>query len=225
MVRERYQRELEELRQATVAMGEVVAERLKTGLSLLQNPDPEVVQALVAGDDEVDAQYLDIERRCVDLLALQQPVAGDLRLITASFKISTDIERIADLALNLGQYARDLHLNLQFLPDRDLFFQLGEQALTMLRDSLAAYRDRDAARAEAVVHADDRADRLFWQLTHHLIEHLMRTSRTCDAFPEGLATSAIGLLLAIRDLERVADHAVNIAARTVYMVEARSNHI
>ena len=225
MTREKYQQDLAALRAATLAMGRDAARKLTEAVALLRNPDAAIVRELVEGDDVIDRQYLDIERRCLDLLALQQPVAGDLRLIAASFKISTDIERVADLALNLGQYAQDLHANLRLLPRPQALFDLGQHAGRMIEDALGAYADQDADAALRVIHADDQADQAFWSLTHDLVAALMQTSRVSTGLPEDTATGIAGMLLAIRDLERAADHAVNIAARALYMAQGQSQYI
>ncbi len=225
MVRERYRQQLVELQAATVAMGHDAAQRLTEAVGLLRRPNEASIRRLMEGDDAIDSQYLEIERRCLDLFALQQPVAGDLRLIAASFKISTDIERVADLALNLAQYAQDLHVQLASLPDPEEFFELGRHAHRMLEDALRAYDLADADAALSVIHADAEADRTFWALTHGLVSALMRTCQLAAELPEDTASGTVGMILAIRDLERAADHAVNIAARTLYLVRGQSDYI
>lgn len=220
MVRESYRRQLDQLSDTVLSMGNLVASRLGKGLEALRRPDPELIEELFRGDDEVDQLYSEIERRCIDLLALQQPVAIDLRLITTAFKISTDIERVGDIAVNLGQYARNYHLNLKLLPHEELF-SIGDLVTTMVYESLKAFYDKDARRAEEVLELDDQVDRMFWDLVSRLIEDLL-SSRDQR---EEIVTGAVALLLSIRDLERVADHAVNIAARTIYMVESRADYI
>lgn len=224
MVRESYRNQLNELRDALLSMGNLVITRLKKGLEALKDPDPQLVEELFAGDDEIDARSLDIEQRCIDLLALQQPVAVDLRLIIATFKISTDIERIGDVAVNLGQYSRNYPLNLRLLPDERLF-QIADLVITMLYECLKAYYEQDVQAAEQVIELDDRVDRMFWDLISRLIRDLMGIHQEAPEQAEEIATGAVALLLSIRDLERVADHAVNIAARTVYLVESRADYI
>ena len=226
MVRESYRQQLAELSDTVLSMGNLVASRLGKGLEALRDPDPELIEELFLGDEEVDRLYSEIERRCIDLLALQQPVAVDLRLITASFKISTDIERVGDIAVNLGQYARNYHLNLKLLPHEELF-SIGDLVTTMFYECLKAYYDRDVSRAEEVIELDEQVDRMFWDLITQLIEDLLGSDSDSGAGDrrEEVVTGAVALLLSIRDLERVADHAVNIAARTIYMVESRSDYI
>jgi phosphate transport system protein len=220
MVRESYRRQLDELSDTVLSMGNLVASRLGKGLEALKRPDPELIAELFRGDEEVDRLYSEIERRCIDLLALQQPVAVDLRLITTAFKISTDIERVGDIAVNLGQYARNYHLNLKLLAHEQLF-SIGDLVTTMFYESLKAFYDRNARRAEEVLKLDDQVDRMFWDLVSRLIEDLLSSAD----HREEIVNGAVALLLSIRDLERVADHAVNIAARTIYMVESRADYI
>ncbi|MGQ9476927.1 MAG: phosphate signaling complex protein PhoU [Candidatus Bipolaricaulia bacterium] len=225
MVRESYRRQLDELSDKVLSMGNLVVARLRRGLEALKSPDPALIEELFRGDEEVDRLYAEIERQCIDLLALQQPVAVDLRLITTAFKISTDIERVGDIAVNLGQYARNYHLNLKLLAHEQLF-SISDMVTTMLYECLKAFYDRDARRAEEVLALDDQVDRMFWELVSQLIADLIG-SRDREVPPrrEELVMGAVALLLSIRDLERVADHAVNIAARTIYMVESRADYI
>ena len=107
MPRESYQEQLDALREDVLYMSEIVLERLRMGLDALERKDEDLAWGVIDGDDEVNGLYLDLERDCIDLLALQQPVAGDLRFIAASFKIITDLERVGDLATNLGEYTLD----------------------------------------------------------------------------------------------------------------------
>src|SRR6056297_3242280 len=106
MPREQYQTKLEALRDDVLYMSELVADRLRTALDALARHDATLGETVITGDAEVNELYLELEQQCTDLIALQQPVAGDLRFIAASFKIITDLERIGDLATNLGEYAQ-----------------------------------------------------------------------------------------------------------------------
>ena len=118
MPREGYQDQLDGLREDVLYMSEVVLERLRMGLEALAHKDEELAWEVIEGDDEINQLYLELEGDCIDLLALQQPVASDLRFIAASFKIITDLERIADLATNLGDYTLEAERDLY--PDVDI---------------------------------------------------------------------------------------------------------
>ena len=220
MPRNEYQAKLESLRDDVLYMSEVVAERLRMGLDALEQKDERLATEVIEGDGEVNRMYLDLEQDCIDLLALQQPVASDLRFVAASFKIITDLERIADLATNLGGYA--LNADRDVFPDVDVQ-RLGDYTLEMLDDAMAAYEEEDADRCFEVNGADDELDALCEAaselVVRDLIEHESEAGSPTDEDVETLMQDVSRLLLTVRDLERVGDHAVNIAARTLYMAE------
>ena len=221
MPRQSYQEQLADLRQNVLYMSEVVLERLRLGLSALEQKDDDLAWEVIDGDDEVNDLYLQLERDCMDLLALQQPVAGDLRFIAASFKIITDLERIADLAVNLGDYA--LEADRDVFPDVDIQ-GLGDRVQAMVEDAMAAYDAEDAEACFAIAERDDDVDAACTEASQVVVRDLIETQleegAEDEADIERLMTDVQRLLLTIRDLERVGDHAVNIAARTLYMVES-----
>jgi len=216
MARQDYQERLEALREDVLYMSELVAERLRGSLAALETKDDERAREIIEGDDEINELYLDLESDCVDLLALQQPVAGDLRLIASSFKIITDLERIGDLAVNLADYTIDAEYDV--FPEVDVQ-RIGDVTLEMLADAMEAYATEDADRCYAVAERDDHLDDLCAAASETVVRHLIDTERDEDEAVETLLADVSRLLLTIRDLERVGDHAVNIAARTLYMVE------
>ncbi|WP_159899884.1 phosphate signaling complex protein PhoU [Salinirussus salinus] len=217
MPREGYQERLAGLREDVLYMSEVVLERLRMGLDALQAKDEELAWEVIEGDDEVNALYLDLEGECIDLLALQQPVAGDLRFIAASFKIITDLERIADLATNLGDYTLDAERDVY--PDVDVQ-EIGEEVTRMVERSMEAYAEEDPDVCYEIADYDDRVDELCERASEAVARDLIeREDADSDEEVERLMRDVHRLLLTIRDLERVGDHAVNIAARTLYMVE------
>jgi len=217
MPRNEYQSKLSELRDDVLYMSEIVAEQLRAGLDALERKDEELAQEVIEGDREVNQMYLDLEGECVDLIALQQPVAGDLRFIAASFKIITDLERIADLATNLGSYAEEAEQDL--FPDVDVQ-RLGDFTLAMLDDAMTAYADEDTDLCYRVADDDDEMDDMCSAASELVVRDLLESDLLDeDQDAEDLMQDVSRLLLTIRDLERVGDHAVNIAARTLYMVE------
>jgi phosphate transport system protein len=217
MPRVAYQDQLDSLREDVLYMSEVVLERLRMGLDALQAKDEELAWEVIEGDDEVNALYLDLEGECIDLLALQQPVAGDLRFIAASFKIITDLERIADLATNLGDYTLDAEQDVY--PDVDVQ-EIGEEVTRMVERSMEAYAEEDPDVCYEIADYDDRVDELCERASEAVARDLIeREDADSDEEVERLMRDVHRLLLTIRDLERVGDHAVNIAARTLYMVE------
>jgi len=218
MPRQEYQESLSNLRDDVLYMSELVAERLRLGLDALEQKDRDIAQEVVGGDDEINQMYLDLEGECVDLIALQQPVASDLRFIAASFKIITDLERIGDLAVNLAQYAMDA--------DRDVFpevdvQQIGVETLDMLESAMAAYANEEPEACYAVADRDDDLDAMCEAASSTVVRDLIEHDPfgEDDADAEAYLQDISRLLLTIRDLERVGDHAVNIAARALYMIE------
>ena len=222
MPRTKYQDALADLREDVLYMSEVVAERLRMGLDALEQKDEALAQQVIEGDGEINRMYLDLEQDCIDLFALQQPVAGDLRFIAASFKIITDLERIADLATNLGRYTLEAERDL--FPDVDVQ-RLGDFTLSMLDEAMDAYADEDPDGCYAVAERDDELDSMCGAASEIVVRDLIETDLFQNAETEGdeeietLMQDVSRLLLTIRDLERVGDHAVNIAARALYMIE------
>jgi phosphate transport system protein len=217
MARQDYQDKLEQLREDVLYMSEVVADQLRLGLDALEQKDEELAHDVIEGDAEVNELYLDLESDCVELIALQQPVAGDLRFIASSFKIITDLERIADLATNLGKYTLDAQ--------QDRFSEvdvqtIGDEALEMVEDAMVAYADEDVDACFEIAEYDDQLDELCSEASQWVVRDLVESELEEETSVENLVADVSRILLTIRDLERVGDHAVNIAARTVYMVES-----
>jgi phosphate transport system protein len=225
MPRVAYQDQLESLREDVLYMSEIVLERLRIGLGALEEKDEELAREVIEGDGEVNDLYLELEADCIDLLSLQQPVAGDLRLIAASFKIITDLERVGDLATNLGEYALDAQQDRY--PDVDVQ-SIGDAVAEMIEDAMAAYAADDAEACFELAERDDDVDVLCQRASSTVVRELIETEMTENATDdeiETLLSDVSRFLLTIRDLERVGDHAVNIAGRTLYMVESNDELI
>lgn len=219
MPRESYQEQLETMQGDVLYMSEVVIDRLRLALEAMEQKDEEAAHELIEGDDEINDLYLDLEQDCIDLLALQQPVAGDLRLIASSFKIITDLERVADLAVNLGEYT--LESQQDMFPEVDIN-AIGDFTVEMLEDAMAAYEARDDEACYDIAERDDELDQLCERASQTVVRDLIETEldpEDPDERVEELMQDVSRMLLTVRDLERVGDHAVNIAARTLYMVE------
>ena len=218
MARETYQDGLKQLKTGVISMADLVLERLNMGLNALTKNDISLAKTVIFGDDEINDMYLELESQCVNLLALQQPVAGDLRLIASSFKIITDLERIADLAVNLGDYTLDGRGDI--FPDVDIS-SLGNIVHTMLADSMKAYENQDSDTCFEISNRDAEVDSLCRIANQFVVKSLIETkfegATPLDTLDD-LMSDVQRFLLTIRDIERVGDHAVNIAARTLYMV-------
>ncbi|MFP4589930.1 MAG: phosphate signaling complex protein PhoU [Halobacteriales archaeon] len=219
MARQDYQSQLDELRRDVLYMSEVVLDRLRMGLDALETKDEELAMDVIRGDHEVNELYLDLEQDCIDLLALQQPVASDLRFIAASFKIITDLERIADLATNLGEYA--IEAERDAYPEVDIQ-GIGDATMAMVEDAMEAYGRDDVERTYQIAERDDRIDERCEDASRVILTDLLQAELDSDddEAVERTFRDVSRMLLTIRDLERVGDHAVNIAARTLYMVES-----
>ncbi|WP_293033252.1 phosphate signaling complex protein PhoU [Natronococcus sp.] len=212
MSRTDYQQQLEELRTNVVELSELVCHRLRRALEVYERKDGALAEEVITGDHEINERYLELEQDCIELLALQQPVAGDLRLIASSFKIITDLERIGDLAVNLGEYTRQAARSRY--PDIDIA-SIGEETVRMVEAATDAYATDDAAATYEVAADDDAVDERCERASEVVIQDLLET----EVGDESLLEDVSRMLLTIRDLERVGDHAVNIAARTLYMVD------
>jgi len=218
MPRDEYQEHLETLREDVLYMSEVVIDRLQAGLDALERKDEDLAWEVIDGDHEINEMYLDLEQDCIDLIALQQPVAGDLRFIAASFKIITDLERIGDLATNLGDYTLDAKQD----SFRDVDIQsIGAATIEMIEDAMVAYAEEDAQACSEIADRDDEIDAMCEEASELVARDLIeREGISSETMIQETMRDVYRLLLTIRDLERVGDHAVNIAARTFYMVES-----
>ncbi|EMA18030.1 phosphate signaling complex protein PhoU [Haloarcula amylolytica] len=219
MPRDSYQERLNSLREDVLYMSEIVLERLRLGLDALEQKDEEMAREVIEGDHEINQLYLDLEQDCIDLLALQQPVASDLRFIAASFKIITDLERIGDLATNLGEYS--LTAERDVYPEVDIQ-DVADVTIEMVENAMEAYGDENADQCYAIADIDDEVDERCEAASETVVRDLIEREIDADSSEEEieqLMADVSRLLLTIRDIERVGDHAVNIAARTLYMVE------
>jgi phosphate transport system protein len=216
VAREEYQTALDELRAAVVTLGEMAIDQLEDGLRALETGDADLAREVIDGDGAINDRYLAVEDECIDLLALQQPVASDLRFVAASFKICTDLERVGDLATNLGEYALSTDGNAGE-PDVQA---IGEDARDQLRAALDAYQRGDAAACRTVAARDDDLDALCQRASERVVRDLLEREVGDDAWAsERVLDDVSRVLLTLRDLERVGDHTVNVAARTLYMLE------
>jgi phosphate transport system protein len=218
MARERYRDDLDALRADVVALGEDVVAQLERALDALEAGDEDAAEAVVAADAEINERYLDLEQACIDLFALQQPVASDLRFVAASFKILTDLERVGDLASNLGRYTRDTpESRLDTVDVR----AIGAETVALVEAALDAYEREDVAACHRVAERDDEIDALCRTAGERVVRDLLgEAAADGDAWGvEAILEDVSRALLTVRDLERVGDHAVNVAARTLYLVD------
>jgi len=193
-------------------MGGIVEQRVSQAVLALMERRAELSDAVIEGDKEVNDLQIEIDDRCLKLLALQQPMASDLRLITSAMKINADLERIGDQAVNIAENANQLLSQPPLKPLLDLP-RMAEIAQQMTRDSLDAFVHRDSALARKVLERDDEVDQLKDQNFRVLLTYMMADPGTIER--------ALGLILVSRNLERIADHATNIAEDVIFLVEAK----
>jgi phosphate transport system protein len=212
MERHHFEDELRVLKNRLLSMGALVEERVRQAVQALMERRPELCQAVIAGDQEVNGLQIEIDDRSLKLLALQQPMASDLRLITAAMKINADLERIGDQAVNIAENAIKVLDAPPLKPLLDLP-RMADIAQQMTRDSLDAFVRRDSALARLVLERDDAVDQLKDQIFRVLLTHMMADPGTIER--------ALSLILVSRNLERIADHATNIAEDVIFVVEAK----
>ena len=204
--------EFEALKQDLLAMGGLAEERLRTVIRALVERNEDALADVIAGDSRINDLQIKIDKRCFTLLALYQPVAIDLRTVVSALKINADVERVGDLAVNIGEVAQGY---LQHPPVKPLIDlpRMGELALRMLREALDAFVSRDVSLAQSVLRQDDWLDALKEQVFREVLTYMLGDSRTIEP--------GIDLILVSRHLERVGDHATNIAEDVIFIVEAR----
>ena len=204
------QRDLENLQRDLLTLAASVEEAIHTAARALQTRDAGMAQKVIDGDTQIDQEENHIEEECLKMLALHQPVAVDLRRIAAALKINNELERMADLAEDIAE--RAVHLaGLSMIPVPKGLQDMTDLTTTMVRQSLDAFVNLDAGQARRVCRLDDTVDRYNFEIIKELIA-LMRKS------PE-MVEPGMSLFSATRHMERIADHATNIAEDVVYLVE------
>ena len=204
--------ELEALKQTLLAMGGLVEDQIRRVMQALTERDDALARDVIERDRQVNTYDVEVDEQCVELLALHQPAAGDLRFITTAMKIVTDLERIGDQAVNIAQRVIELNREPQLKPYIDLP-RMAELAQAMVKESLDAFVARDTELARRVCAEDPAVDALKEQIFRELLTFMMEDPR---AIPR-----AIRLILISRFMERVADHATNISEMVIYLVEGK----
>ncbi len=207
-----FHEEIETLKQTLLAMGGLVEDQIRHVMRALVERDDALAQEVIARDQQVNAYDVEVDETCVSLLALHQPAAGDLRFITTAMKIVTDLERMGDQAVNIAQRVLELNREPQLKPYIDLP-RMAEKAQRMVKESLDAFVARDTELARRVCAEDAEVDALKEQIFRELLTFMMEDARTIPR--------AIRLILISRFLERLADHATNIAEMVIYLVDAK----
>jgi phosphate transport system protein len=207
-----FQEQLATLKERLLVMGGLAEERVRAVMEGIVEREIGLVDRVQAGDEPINQLHIEIDDRCVKLLALHQPMAADLRAIVAAVKINTDLERVGDLAVNIAEAVRRY---LQHPPVKQLIDipRMAEIAQKMLRESLDAFVRRDVVLAQGVLNQDDALDALKTQVFRELLTYMLQNAATIEP--------ALDLILISRHLERIGDHATNIAEDVIFMVSAR----
>jgi len=206
------QEHLDALKERLLVMGGLAEEQVRLVTAALVDRDPALATRVQSGDQPINDLHIEIDQRCVKLLALHQPVAVDLRAVIAAVKINTDLERVGDLAVNVAEavarYLRHTPLRpIAHIP------RMADLAQRMLRDALDAYVRHEVALAQHVLDTDDIVDALKSQVSVDLIPVMTGAPETIEP--------SLDLILIARHLERIADHATNIAEDVIFMVSGR----
>jgi phosphate transport system protein len=207
-----FHQSLKELERDLLQMGTGVEQAIRGAVESLASTDEKQARQIIAADDHIDSMMLQIEERCLRLLALQQPMASDLRLIGMALKITTDLERIADHAVDIAKATLRIAGEQLVKPLVDIP-RMADISMRMLQDSLQAYARRDVQLAAGLASREDEVDKLYSTILRDVIA-LMGAEA-------GVNRQLTHLLMAAHDLERVADHATNIGEGVIYMVTGK----
>jgi phosphate transport system protein len=207
-----FQEELQQLKTRLLEMGGLAEDRVRSVVQALVDRNPQMVSRVLEGDGPINQLHIEIDNRCFKLLALYQPMAVDLRAIVSAVKINTDLERVGDLAVNIAEAVQRY---MRHPPVKELIDipRMAGIAQGMLRDALDAYVRRDTALAQAVLNEDDALDALKTQVFRELLTYMLQDPTTIEP--------ALDLILISRHLERIGDHATNVAEDVIFMVSAR----
>ena len=207
-----FQEELQQLKTRLLEMGGLAEDRVRSVVQALVDRNAGTVDRVLSGDGPINQLHIEIDSRCFKLLALHQPMAVDLRAIVSAVKINTDLERVGDLAINIAEAVKRY---MRHAPVKELIDipRMADIAQRMLRDSLDAFVRRDTVLAQAVLDEDDALDALKTQVFRELLTYMLQDPSTIEP--------ALDLILISRHLERIGDHATNIAEDVIFMVSAR----
>jgi phosphate transport system protein len=209
----RYEEELKKLREDILTMGGLIEDQIQKAVKSLVDRDSALAETIIQRDHEVNRLDVDIDELCIRLLALRQPAARDLRFITTALKITTDLERIGDMAVNICERALELNREPQLKPYIDIP-RMAQISQNMIRESLDAFVREDTDLALKVCKDDQQVDDLNSQIFREIISFMIEDPHTVS---RAMKISSIS-----KYLERIADHATNIAEMVIFMVKGKS---
>jgi phosphate transport system protein len=199
---------LDDLKSRVARMSTLVYQLVETSVEALLRADDRLAQQAITQDDRIDAEEVAVERSCIDVLALHQPAAGDLRLVTMIIKVNSDFERIADCAVNVAQRVLPLARQDRYEPPTDLRL-MANSVLATLRDTIKAFNLQDETLARQVLRSDDVVDALYHQIVQDMLVMM-----ECDGQK---ANTDLSNIMVAKNLERIADHCTNIAEDVIYV--------
>ena len=207
-----FDEELRELKESMLFEGELVQKAVRNAVTALLTRDSDLARKVIEDDDTINTKEVEIDEFCLKLLALRQPAAKDLRFIATAIKINYDLERMGDMAVNICERVLELNQEPQLKPYIDLP-QMAEIAQTMVKESLDAFVKEDPQLAWKVTQEDEKVDQLNEQIFRELLTYMSEDLKTISR--------ATRLLFISKYLERLADHAVNIAELVIFLVQGR----
>lgn len=208
----KFDEELKNLKDKILKLGALVEEQVQNAVNALVKRDSSLAKDVIEKDTQVNRIEVEIDEECIRLIALRQPVGVDLRFITTAMKLVTDLERIGDLAVDICERAIELNLEPQLKPFIDIP-RMADISMQMLKGALDAFVNRDSKLAQEVCARDDEVDNLNVQIFRELLTFMVEDSHTISR--------AVRISYISKYLERVADHATNIAEMVVYLVEGK----
>jgi phosphate transport system protein len=208
-----FDEELKNLKEKLLRMAGLVEESIELSIEALKEQKDEPIQAVLKNEERINQLDVEVDETCLRLMALRQPMAGDLRFITSAMKINSELERMGDLAVNVSEQAAILNKLPPLKPLIDIP-RMARLAQAMVRDSINAFINRDEALARSVCERDDEVDALDEQIFRELLTYMMEDAANISR--------AVALILVSRNLERMADHATNVGEDVIYLVRGKS---
>ena len=212
-ISQQFEKELQDIRSLVLAMGGLIEQQVANAQKALLTADIELARSVIALDEEVNELEVKIDEECIQIIALRQPTASDLRLVAGILKTITDLERIGDESVSIARMAMNLSEKDRPKKNYRELQSMGNHVLGMLRDALDAFARVDAEQAMKVAHEDRDIDSEYESIIRQLITYMMEDPRT--------VTRVIDMMWSARSLERIGDHSSNICEHVIYLVEGK----
>ena len=212
-ISQQFEKELQDIRTQVMAMGGIVEKQVQNAMEALMHADTELAREVISGDDAVNKIEIAIDEECIQIIALRQPTASDLRLVTGILRSITDLERIGDESVRIARMA--LNLSEKDRPKKNYreLISMGQHVQGMLHNALDSFARLDVDAALAVAHEDTEIDAEYESILRQLVTYMMEDPRT--------VSRAVDMMWSARSLERIGDHSRNIAEHIIYLVEGK----